>query len=144
MKMLKYAILSLLIAAIVSGCTLLSPSGTPKQTLENTDWLLISYRGKDAIIEVKSTVLFQNNEVSGFGGCNQFGGQYTLPTFGGNGIEIGDLASTLMFCVEPEGVMEQEAAFLEILNDADRFEVANDRLMIYNSAKEVLIFKENQ
>ena len=144
MKMLRYIFLGLLIAAIATGCTLFSPSGSPKQTLENTDWLLISYRGKDAIVEVKSTVLFQNGEVGGFGGCNQFGGQYTLPTFGGNGIEIGDLASTLMFCVEPEGVMEQEAAFLEILNDANRFEVANDRLMIYNSTNEVLIFKENQ
>jgi heat shock protein HslJ len=144
MKMLRYIFLGLLIAAMAAGCTLLYPSRSPKQTLENTDWLLISYRGKDAIIEVKSTVLFQNNEVGGFGGCNQFGGQYTLPTFGGNGIEISDLASTLMFCVEPEGVMEQEAAFLEILNDANRFEVSNDRLKIYNSANEVLIFKENQ
>ncbi len=144
MKMLRYIFLGLLIAAIATGCSLLSPSGKPNQILENTDWLLISYRGMDAITETESTVLFQNGEVGGFGGCNQFGGQYKLPATGGNRIEIDDLVSTLMFCVEPEGVMEQEAAFLEILNDADRFEVANDRLKIYNSTNEVLIFKENQ
>jgi heat shock protein HslJ len=122
----------------------LAPTSGQDQALENTDWLLISYRGRDAIIEVKSTALFQNNEVGGFGGCNQFGGKYRLPVAGNNRIEIVDLVSTLMFCVEPESVMEQEAAFLEILNDADRFEVANGRLTIYNTANEVLIFKENQ
>jgi heat shock protein HslJ len=144
MKIFRNIIMGLLIAAIIAGCTLLVPTSRQEQALENTDWLLISYRGKDAIIEVKSTVLFQNNEVGGFGGCNQFGGKYNLPAAGSNRIEIGELASTLMFCVEPESVMEQEAAFLEMLNDANRFEVANGRLTIYNTANEVLIFKENQ
>lgn len=144
MKIFRNVFLGLLMSAIVSGCSLLAPTDGREQSLENTDWLLISYRGIDAINEVKSTVLFQDNEVSGFGGCNQYGGQYKLPLLGSNRIEIDDLASTLMFCVEPEGAMNQETAFLEILNDADRFEVTEGRLMIYNNANEVLIFKENQ
>lgn len=144
MKIFRNMILGLLITVMVAGCSLLAPDGGQEQSLENNDWLLISYRGIDAIIEVKSTVLFQNKEVGGFGGCNSFGGQYNLPAVGSNRIEITDLVSTLMFCAEPEGAMEQEAAFLEILNDANRFEVVNGRLKIYNNANEELVFKENQ
>jgi heat shock protein HslJ len=144
MKFIRSILLWLLVAALISGCNLMGSASNQKKSLENTNWLLISYRGKDAIIEAKSTALFQNNEVGGFGGCNQYGGQYKLPAGGSNRIEITDLVSTLMFCAEPEGAMEQEAAFLEILNDAIRFEVVNDRLKIYNSADEELIFKKNQ
>jgi len=143
MKVFTKITIGLLAAAVISGCGLLPFTWGSGQSLENTDWLLISYRGKDALIEAESTVFFQNGELAGSGGCNSFGGQYDL-LVGNNRIEINDLVSTLMFCVEPEGVMDQEAAFLEILNDAERFEVANERLKIYNSGNEELIFKENE
>lgn len=141
MRVLRNIFLGLLMAALVAGCGLVAPTGDLEKSLENTKWLLISYRGMDVINEVETTALFQNGEVGGSSGCNQYGGQYTV---GNARIEIVDLVSTLMFCVEPEGVMDQEGAFLEIMNDANRFEISNGRLRIYNKANEVLIFKVNQ
>ncbi len=59
--------------------------------------------------------------VSGFSGCNSFFGE--LRTQSG-AFGMGPFGSTMMFCAEPEGVMEQEAAFLAALGGATSFEWA--------------------
>jgi heat shock protein HslJ len=60
----------------------------------------------------------------------------------GNRIEIVDLVSTLIFCEEPAGVMDQESALLDMMNDAASFEVANNRLRIITNANDELVFEE--
>jgi hypothetical protein len=60
-------------------------------------------------------------QASGFSGCNTFAGAFnTAP----GAFAAGPFASTLMFCGEPAGVMEQEAAFLAALSGATAFEWA--------------------
>jgi heat shock protein HslJ len=54
----------------------------------------------------------------GSAGCNRFRGSYRIS---GQGIELSALAATRRACAEPDGVMEQEHAFLALLGDAARY-----------------------
>ena len=51
----------------------------------------------------------------GSAGCNSFRGTYAAV---GNSLTLGPLASTMMFCGDEEGVMDQESAFLSVLQSA--------------------------
>ena len=50
--------------------------------------------------------------LSGSAGCNRYVASYSTD---GTSLEISGAASTRMFCTEPEGVMEQETAYLALL-----------------------------
>lgn len=65
--------------------------------------------------------------LSGSAGCNQYTGSYTLD---GGSIEIGTLAATKKACAAPEGVMEQEAAYLAALPTATHFRVDGGSLAL--------------
>ena len=65
--------------------------------------------------------------LSGSSGCNQYTGSYTLD---GGGIEIGPLAATKKACAAPEGVMEQEAAYLAVLPTATHFRIDGQSLAL--------------
>jgi heat shock protein HslJ len=62
-----------------------------------------------------SATFGDDGRVEGSGGCNRFGGPFALD---GSRLSIGPLATTRMACSEPEGVGEQEAAFLAALGRA--------------------------
>ena len=53
--------------------------------------------------------------LSGSASCNNYMATYTVD---GDGITIGPAASTRMMCADPEGVMEQEMAYLASLTTA--------------------------
>jgi heat shock protein HslJ len=65
--------------------------------------------------------------ISGSGGCNRFTGSYE--TDGGD-IDIGELAATRMACASPEGVMEQETAYLDALRSAVGFRADGNALTL--------------
>ena len=77
-------------------------------SVKGTTWRLSSLGGEDAATGVVSTLTFNDdNNISGNGGCNSFGGQ---ATFDGVKLNFSDVFSTMMACEQPK--MEQEAAFL--------------------------------
>jgi hypothetical protein len=51
-------------------------------------------------------------------------------TVAGSAIEIGPAASTRIFCATPEGVMEQEAAYLAALPTSEVYRVEGNRLTL--------------
>jgi len=67
------------------------------------------------------TALFDEagGTVSGAAGCNSYSGALRTPA---GAFSIGPLASTAMACVEPAGIMEQEAAFLAALAHATSYQ----------------------
>ncbi len=85
------------------------------QDLAGTNWeVTVFNNGKQAVVGVLEgtslTASFADDgSLSGNSGCNQFTGSYTVS---GNQITIGPLASTMMMCSDPEGLMDQEAQFL--------------------------------
>jgi heat shock protein HslJ len=92
-------------------------------------WALETYRGSDGSltgINPATTVnaLFgSDGKITGSAGCNSYSGGYTLT--GKNGISIGPLAMTLMYCGEP-GVMDQETAYITNLQAAAFYEVTSE------------------
>ncbi|MEN6320618.1 MAG: META domain-containing protein [Syntrophaceae bacterium] len=95
-------------------------------------WNLDRYRQASGseipvIQDTEVTALFGPiGTINGTAGCNSYNGAYA--TSGTNGISIGPLATTLMYCGEP-GVMDQETAYLTLLRTVASYEVTGDGVL---------------
>lgn len=117
--------------ANADGAVILVFEPLAQTPLTGTLWQAVSVNnGQEAVTSVISgtllTATFQDDgTLSGSAGCNNYSGGYTLD---GDQIAIGPLAMTMMFCAEPEGVMEQEMAFGAALESAASFSIQGDAL----------------
>lgn len=96
------------------------------------DWEATSIQTGDALASpVAGTTITakfaDDGTLSGSAGCNSYSGSYTLD---GGEIEIGPLAATKKACSDPEGVMEQEAAYLSALPTATHFRLDGGSLSL--------------
>jgi heat shock protein HslJ len=107
------------------------------ESLEGTSWVLVAYRKSSPIESAKPTLKFDEGQVSGNASCNSYGGSYQVE---GDKISFGAMFMTEMFCTEPEGVMDQESEYLQMLGSAERFELNGGRLIIFFSDHETLTF----
>jgi heat shock protein HslJ len=118
-------------------------AGTDEVQLENADWVLASYLTLGGVVAeplpgTNTTARFQDGQVNGNAGCNNYFGGYEVD---GNILSVGPLASTEMFCGNPQGVMDQEYAYLAALGNAAFFEIDGEQLEIADSDGEsVLIY----
>ena len=136
---------SLLISLLVAGVLLLSAcagilpgSGDP---LGGTSWRLMTLGGASLIPGTEITLTFEEGQVRGSSGCNTYGGPYQVD---GDKITMTDLYMTEMACLDPEGVMDQELEYLELLRDAQAFQVDGAELVIEAASDEVLVFARAQ
>ena len=109
-----------------------SPAGT---------WVVSGVRRVDELVPpIAGTSLTadfdESNRVSGSAGCNRYTAAYTASDAE---IHISAAASTRMFCADPPGVMEQEAAFLAALAEAASFRLAGDSLQLLDASGSVLV-----
>lgn len=101
------------------------------QDLAGSEWDVTMFNnGREAVVSLiegtEITLFFgENGELSGNAGCNQYIGSFTTT---GNAIQIGQLGSTMRFCAEPEGTMDQESQFLAALQSAATFRIEGDTL----------------
>ena len=119
------------------GIMLVACGGIGDDSLNGTTWELNSIGKYSPIAESMTTIRFENGQVSGLGGCNQYGGEYKIS---GQRLSFSALYMTEMACVSPEGVMDQEGRFLQFLGDAQRFELTDGQLQLYGSEGETLTF----
>jgi heat shock protein HslJ len=128
--------LIVIVTFIFSACSFgLSSS---QVNLEGSAWILTAIDNDTAIIGNPPTLEFEGNQVVGNASCNTFSGSYQVK---GETISFGPLARTEMYCMEPEGVMDQEQTYLEILGAAQRFELIENVLTIYSDSGEMLTFQ---
>ena len=114
--------------------------------LVGTEWELVFLNGNDLIAGTSITLDFAETYLGGEMGCNGYGGSPDRGKFisTGDGTFELDLpfAVTVQLCTEPEGIMEQEAEYIEALMSANLYEIGNDLLEIKNEAGETtLIFQ---
>jgi heat shock protein HslJ len=101
------------------------------QDLAGTEWDVTNYNnGNQAVVGVlEGTTLTasfdKDGNLSGNSGCNQYTGTYKVD---GNQITIGPLASTMMMCSDPAGVMDQEAQYLAALQSAASYRIEGNVL----------------
>jgi heat shock protein HslJ len=101
-------------------------------TLEGTSWDVINYNnGREAVVGVlegaEITLNFDETDLNGNAGCNNYFAGYAVK---GQHILIDPPGATSMFCETPEGVMEQEAAYLAALESAATFRIEGDQLWL--------------
>jgi len=106
--------------------------------LDGSVWALTAIDNNTAIIGNSPTLAFEDDMVSGNASCNIYSGSYQVE---GETISFGPLARTEMYCMEPEGGMDQEQTYLEILGAAQRFELVDGILIIYSDSGKTLTFQ---
>ncbi len=105
---------------IVGGVAFAALSSTPSSLTQPT-WTLtrLVVDGQEQSLSTTrpATLRFlsQERQIAGSGGCNSFGGSYTIL---GNQLRVGELRTTLMACGGDDGVsvMEQESHYLQALS----------------------------
>lgn len=114
------------------GNAILVYEATEPATLTNTLWEATSYNnGREAVVSVladtRITAQFgEDGTLAGSAGCNSYTTSYETD---GENITINELiAATLMACIGPEGIMEQEAAYLAALPTAATYSIQGDTL----------------
>lgn len=107
----------------VSAC---SQVGDESLSLKGTSWKLVELNGRASITGSEVTLIFEEESAGGSTGCNSYGGAYNIEP--GGKIEFKDIAQTLMYCMEPEGVMDQESEYNNLLLQATSYEVKDDLL----------------
>jgi heat shock protein HslJ len=105
--------------------------------LVETDWRLAWYNnGRGGYTSVLAgtevTALFgEDGSLTGSAGCNNYSSSYELGSSGNAArgtIAIAPPATTRMFCGEPEGIMEQETAYLQAIAAAAAYEIRGAEL----------------
>ena len=133
----KYTLTMLLFLVSLLGC------GPKTNELAGTNWELVSLNGKEVIEGTTITLEFTELYLGGGMGCNGYGGS---PESGkyfseSNGtFQLGDpFAVTVQLCTDPEGIMEQEAEYIETLLAASHYQILDDRLELENETGELLL-----
>jgi len=130
------AILAVIFTLLILALAACGASGAT--ALRDTAWELESLTGSDVLPGTTITLKFADDQVSGSAGCNQYGGSYQA---GENSLSVGDVFSTEMGCLEPEGILEQEGVYLTALSVAATYQITADRLEIFDEAgAQVLVF----
>jgi len=166
--MKSYLVLSItciILAVLITGCTQqttqippTSPPGTidsgnlpaastvsadSKLLLTNGIWSLQSIINKGNSVKlVPGTTITANfsaeGNINGNSGCNNYFTSYNVTE---NKISFGNAGSTMMFCGEPDGNMDQERIYLGILENSSTFSVVANELKIQDmDGKNQLVF----
>ena len=133
MKTLTKVFLIFIVTFILSACK--DGLQSNEVNFDGRIWVLTAIDNDTAIIGNPPTLEFEDDTVSGNASCNIYSGGYQIR---GETISFGPLARTEKYCMEPEGVMDQEQAYLEILEAAQRFELVDDILTIYSDSEKTL------
>ncbi|NYT05504.1 MAG: META domain-containing protein [Methanomicrobiales archaeon] len=129
-----------------NGTPAAEPPGTGISELCGRNWELALMRDAKAELVAPlngttiSAVFTDDGSLSGSAGCNH----YTAAYFGGRGdIVIGPAAVTEMYCISPEGVMAQEALFLERLGGVQAYAMNSSTLELSGADGRLLLaFRE--
>ncbi len=104
----------------------------PQRTsLTGTSWQLTAYSNGSAMVSVLAntqiTASFDGERITGSAGCNSYFAAFETD---GSQLTVGPAGSTEMFCGQPEGVMEQEMAYLQALQAAASYQVEGRTLTL--------------
>lgn len=112
---------------------------TNTPSLNGTAWTLTSLNGSDVIEGTTITLSFRDgNQVGGNAGCNSYGGTFTAADDGT--LAIQGIVSTQIACSTPEGVMQQEQRYLDVLQAITMYHLDNNQLRLETEDGRALVF----
>ena len=118
------------------GETLLTFSVIAPASLTGTTWLLTGYNNGQGgftsiLLDTEITAIFSaDGTMTGSAGCNNYTASYTAEN---GGITVGPAATTRKMCGEPDGIMEQESAYLAALASAATYQVRGETLELMDA-----------
>ena len=134
-----YARVGLIALATLGFFAILIVALSASDDLEGENWvveeLVVDGVPTAPLAGTELSAFFDDGELSGVAGCNSFFAGYEVD---GDSISIGPAGSTMAFCTAPEGIMEQEFAYLNLLGTAGSFARDGDSLTLRNG-NEVLL-----
>lgn len=144
MRQLRLVPLLAVVAVVMACGTTDGDTAGTRIPLEGTLWSLTSYTEGgtrvDVPDEVAATARFADGEVTGSGGCNTYGGSFTVD---GDTISIGPVRSTLKACMGP--AMSVEAAYFAALEQTAAFRIDRSTLTLSDADGQALLtFEETQ
>ena len=127
--------MKLLVTLAVLGVIILTACSTPPADFEDMEWVLKEYGEKGALqpvlagSEITATFDSTEGQLTGSAGCNSYFASYTVAdtAITQGGITIGAIGNTEMYC---EGLMDQETAFLTLLDEVAHLLLKDDQLTI--------------
>ena len=125
--MKKIVLTSIALCLLICGCnqTKKVVTDTPPALLSGVFTVLTINEQKispPAVLQFNKA----DKKIWGNAGCNDFSGKYTQD---GNALNIGQLASTKMYC---DGAMKNEFAIQRVLKNVGSFDISNGTLTLYS------------
>lgn len=144
-------IVAIIAVLIFAGCIeekSPAPVSTPAPTATQTDvsqggtiWTLTTFIvGDDVRSPIPGTTItarFVDGLISGTAGCNHYSGSYTAA----DKIVINEMSWTERFCMDPEGIMQQEAQYLDILPDVTTYTIKENQLTLSTGDGWALVYQ---
>ena len=131
--------IGLLAVAMLGFAAILGIALTSGNDIEGANWtvdeLLVDGAPVPPVSGTEISAFFDSDELSGAAGCNTYFASYRLD---GSSISIGPAGSTMAFCSAPEGIMEQEVAYLTLLGSVDNYSIDGNTLTL-SSGDDALI-----
>ncbi len=114
---------------------------TPENPLAGTSWFATAYwDGAQMATVLDGTALTAafgtGSNLDGSAGCNTYSASYLVE---GRSLAITPPSGTSKLCGEPEGIMEQEAAFLNALASAGSYNLEAGQLFISDASGQVVL-----
>ncbi len=129
-------LMALALAGVIAGC-----GGTASQdpaALEGVQWTLTaSSETETDLADLGISARFDGASMTGFSGVNTYTGAYTAGDDGT--FEAGPFASTLM--AGPEEAMAAETAYMKLIDDANKYEVAEGKLTLTTTDGKTLSYE---
>jgi heat shock protein HslJ len=131
-----FLFLTILSALLLAGTAFADAAPVPESRMK-----LIAIRGEVPIEGTEITILFGNDGIlSGGAGCNAYTARYEVL---GGGIKVERPATTKMFCSKPEGIMMQENAYLDLLEQTASMRLYRGAVEFFSiSGEPLLLFSE--
>jgi len=126
MKAIKFIGMGILAVVLFTGCCNCNKKSS--FPFQETVWQLTQLNGKTVKADNNFTIAFLNTgRITGKGACNTFFGPWEFVKGKNNGIQIGQVASTMMACPD----METESAFFQALEKTTEYRLDGGRLYLY-------------
>jgi len=125
------------VAILAVSCCPCRKASRNARPLRQTQWHLVQLMGCDVDAEPQSynIVFSSDGTMSGRGDCNVIRADYTAA--GKASLKIGEIASTRALCRN----QERENLFVDVLGNAQGYEIDGDMLMLFTEGEVRAIFK---
>jgi len=128
-----YLVVVLTLPLILTACDVRDAGGSAASP--DGEWALLTLNGAPLLAGSAINATFDEEKITGYSGCNSYGGAYTVK---GDALQLGEIAMTQMACLE-DGVMDQERAYMEALSNVTKFRLDNDRLELLDASGAALL-----